>query len=217
MNDIFVVYIRHGDTSVYIDNVIIGAKSDPTGKLDNLKFHEQSVQDILEVFREHKLYLKLEKCEFLKTQVEYLGFVITGDHVMMDPIKVDEVKSWPVPTNLKQLCSFISFINFYWRFIKEFSHIAQPLHELTKINIKWTWNKEHQDTFDKLKDLICDAPVLTYPDPEKPYMVETNASNYAVGVVLSQKQDNGKWHPIAYLSKSMDEHQQNYDIHDKEL
>ncbi len=113
MNDIFVTYVRRGDTGVYIDDVIIGTRSDPTGKLSDKEFHEKSVREVLEVFREQKLFLKPEKCEFSQQSVEYLGFVINGDHVMMDPAKVDGVASWPTPTNLKNLRSFLGFINFY--------------------------------------------------------------------------------------------------------
>ena len=217
MNDIFIVYVRRGDTSVYVDDVIIGTRSDLTGKLDDLKFHEKTVREILEVFRENQLHLKPEKCEFSKKQVEYLGFVITGEKVMMDPIKVDGVKSWPTPTNLKTLRSFIGFINFYRRFVQDFSRIARPLHDLTKDGVKWEWKTEHQEAFDKLKQIVCSSPVLCHPDPEKPFLVETDASKVAMGAVLSQKQSDDKWHPVAFMSKSFDEAQRKYEIHDQEL
>ena len=217
MNDIFIVYIRRGDTSVYVDDVIIGTRQDPEGKLDDLAFHEKSVREILEVFREHNLYLKPEKCEFSKKQVEYLGFVITGDHVMMDPIKVDGVSSWPTPTNLKQLRSFIGFINFYRRFIRDFSSIARPLYDLTMKDKEWDWSPICQAAFDKLKETVCTTPVLAHPDPEKPYLVECDASDFAMGAVLSQKLEDGKWHPVAFMSKSFKDEQEAYEIHDKEL
>jgi len=217
MNDIFIDYIRRGDTSVYVDDVIIGTKSDSSGKLDDLAFHEHTVREVLKVFREYKLHLKPEKCEFSQTQVEYLGFVITGDTVMMDPTKVDGVKDWPVPTNLTKLRSFIGFINFYRRFIKDFSTIARPLHDLTKDKAKWIWDEECQQAFNKLKEVICSEPILVHPDPDKPYMIECDASSFALGGILSQKQDNGKWHPVSYLSHSMDKSQRNYPIYDKEL
>lgn len=217
MNDIFRVYVRRGDTGVYIDDVIIATKSDPTGKLSDKAYHEKCVREILEVFRTQKLYLKPEKCEFSQRQVDYLGFVISGDHVTMDPAKVDGVASWNTPTNLKQLRSFIGFINFYRRFIDDFSGIARPLNDLTKKDTPWTWKEEQQKAFDKLKEKLCTAPVLVHPDSSKPFMVETDASNYAYGAILSQEQANGKWHPVAYLSKSMTPAERNYTIYDKEL
>jgi len=217
MNDIFIDYIRRGDTSVYVDDVIIGTKSDTSGKLDDLAFHEHTVREVLKVFREYKLHLKPEKCEFSQTQVEYLDFVITGNTVMMDPTKVDGVKDWPVPTNLTKLRSFIGFINFYRRFIKDFSTIARPLHDLTKDKAKWIWDEDCQQAFNKLKEVICSEPILVHPDPDKPYMIECDASSFALGGILSQKQENDKWHPISYLSHSMDKSQRNYPIYDKEL
>ena len=204
MNDIFVVYIWWGNTGVYINDVIIGTHSDPTGVLDDLAFHKKSVREVLQVFREQKLFFKPEKCEFSQQKVEYLGFVITGDHMMMDPTKVDGIKSWPIPTNLKQLCSFIGFLNFYRRFIKDFSSIARPLHDLTKTDVPWTWKEIQQEAFDKLKEAICTALVLAHPDTLQPFMVKTDTSNFAIRAVLLQKQSDDKWHPVAFLSKSMD-------------
>ena len=207
MNDIFVTFIRRGDTGVYIDNVIISTKSDPTGKLDDLAYHEKAVREVLEVFREHKLFLKPEKCDFSQSAVEYLGFVISGDHVMMDPTKVDGVKSWPTPTNLRTLRSFLGFINFYRRFIKDFALIARPLNDLTKKDVKWIWTDKENQAFESLKETLCTAPVLAHPDTSKPFLVETDASNFAFGAILSQKQDDDKYHPVAYMSKSFDDHQ----------
>lgn len=217
MNDIFVDYVRRGDTGVYIDDVIIGTKSDPTGKLSDLEYHEKAVREILEVFREQKLFLKPEKCDFSQKQVEYLGFVISGDHVMMDPTKVEGVTTWPVPTSLKQLRSFLGFCNFYRRFVQNYSELARPLHDLQKKDAPWSWKEEQQNAFDQIKKVITSSPILVHPDPSKPFMVECDASDYAIGAVLSQKQSDDKWHPIAFYSHAMTKEERNYKIHDKEL
>ena len=217
MNDIFVFYIRRGDTGAYIDDVLIGTGEDTKKKLDDLAFHEQSCKQVFQVFRENKMCLKPEKCVFSVKSIQYLGFIISGQHIMMDPVKVEAVADWPVPTKLKQLRSFLGFANFYRRFIKNFSHMAKPLNDLTKKDEPFNWTEERQDAFEQLIKSLTSAPVLCHPDETAPFLVECDASNYAIGAVLSQKQDDGKWHPCAFLSKSLDETQRNWKVHDKEL
>ena len=95
--------------------------------------------------------------------------------------------------------------------------MARPLHDLTKKDTAWTWSQKEQDAFDKLKQIITSAPVLIFPQDNKPYRLEADSSNYASGAVLSQEGEDGKWHPIAFYSKSLSPVERNYDIHDKEM
>ena len=112
--------------------------------------------------------------------------------------------------------SFIEFANFYRRFIKNFSHIARPLNEL-KGKADWKWGDEQQKAFQELKNSITKEPTLALPQRRGLYRIETHASGYAIGGVLSQQQKDGKWKPVAFLSRTMTPVKRNYEIYDKEL
>ena len=135
----------------------------------------------------------------------------------MDPGKVSAVKSWPTPTMLKKVRAFIGFANFYRRFIKDFSTMARPLHDLTKKDTPWQWNKEQQEAFDSIKQQFCMEPILKVYDPELPTRVEVDTSGFATGGILSQKHDDGLWHPIVYRSQSMSKEECNYEIYNREM
>ena len=116
---------------------------------------------------------------------------------------------------IKDVESFLGFANFYWRFIHNFSHTVRPLNKL-KGKKEWKWEKEHQEAFEKLKEKITSQPVLSLLRREGKFRVKMDASGHAIGGVLSQEQD-GKWKPIAFLSRTMQAVEQNYKIYDKEL
>jgi RNase H-like domain found in reverse transcriptase/Reverse transcriptase (RNA-dependent DNA polymerase) len=184
---------------------------------ETLVEHHRIVKRVLEILAKNKLYLKAEKCNFEQTQVEYLGLIISAGKMEMDPVKIEGVSHWPIPNNVKQVQSFLGFVNFYRRFIQDFSDIAKPLHDLTRKDFTWNWSDACQEAFDTLKKAITSAPVLIFPDESKPYKFEADSSNYATGAVLSQEGEDQKWHPVAFLSKSLSSVERNYDIHDKEL
>jgi hypothetical protein len=217
MDSIFVVYVRRGGTKVFIDDVIMATRPDPTGKLSNEDFHIKCAIQLLEIFRAHHLFLKLQKCDFMQLEVPYFGHILNGKEVKPDPVKLDGIRKWPPPSNLKQLRSFLGFMNYYRRFIHNYAHIARPLNDLLRKDVPWTWEKPQQEAFDTLKAAMVSAPVLVYSDHERPYLLETDASDVAYGAVLSQKQDDDKWHPVAFLSKSMSPAERNYAVHDREL
>ena len=151
--------------------------------------------------------------------MEYLGLILSQGQVAMDPVKVAGVRDWPVPQNITEVKSFLGFINFYRRFIADFSHVAKPLNHLTKQDTEWSWKPDgpEQAAFDQLKHLITSTPILVLPDQGKRFRLETDASAYATGAVLSQLCDDGKWRPVGFVSKSLNETERNYAIHDKEL
>jgi hypothetical protein len=135
----------------------------------------------------------------------------------MDPVKLEGIAKWPTPTTVKDVRSFLGFGNFYRRFIQNYGNLTKSLNELLKKDVKFEWNKERQETFDLMKKKFQESPVLLMPDPRKPFIVEADASKYASGAVLRQQDTNGDWHPCAYLSKSFNETERNYDIADREL
>ena len=136
----------------------------------------------------------------------------------MDPAKVAGVSEWLTPSNKKEVQSFLGFINFYWRFIEGFSCITWPLFDLTKADSTFKWSSEEKSAFDTLRDKITLAPILALPHNSRPYHIEVDSSDFTTGAVLSQENpDNGKWHPVAFLSKSLSPVERNYKIHDKEM
>jgi RNase H-like domain found in reverse transcriptase len=150
--------------------------------------------------------------------VEYLGVVVSYNSVEMDPVKVAGVADWPVPDNKKEVQSFLGFVNFYRRFIKDFSHHARSLFDLTKNDVKWNWTAGEQLAFDTLKGLITLTPIMTSPDNSRPFRIEANSSDFATGAVLSQQSpDDEKGHLVAFLSKFLSAVKRNYEIHDKEM
>src|SRR5258707_8964060 len=135
----------------------------------------------------------------------------------MDPIKVQGVTDWPQPTKVKDVQSFIGFVNFYRRFIWNFSEITCPLHALTRKLKDWLWGAAEQQAFNTLKNTITSAPMLTFPSRSGLFRLECDASNFTMGAILSQQQEDGLFHPIGFMSKSFSDTERNYQIHDKEM
>src|SRR6266516_5918281 len=205
MNEIFKDLVMEGVVSIYLDNILIFTKT--------LQEHRRITRLVMERLCQHHLYLKPEKCEFEKTQIEYLGLIISEGRVEMDPVKIEAVSRWPVPTSKKEVQSFLGFTNFYRCFICDFSHHGHPLFDLTG-SADWCWGNEQQEAFQKLKDAITSKPVLIFPDETRPLQVEADSSEFATGAVLSQQSmEDGKWHLVAFLSKSLDTVQRNYEIY----
>ena len=123
----------------------------------------------------------------------------------------------PVPTKVKEVQSFLGLVNFYRHFVNNFSKVTKPLHELTHKDTEWKWTKKCQTAFEKLKNHFISQPILSMVDTTKPLRIESDASEYATDTVLSMLQDDGKWHPCAYLLKEFNDTKRNYDVHDKEM
>jgi transposase InsO family protein len=173
-------------------------------------------RELLQRFREHGLFANAKKCEFHQDQMEFLGVEVSSKGFEMEQAKVDAVREWKPPKTVRAVREFIGFCNFYRRFIKSFSEVARPLHDLTKEGQRWQWTEREQYAFEELKRRICESPILIHADPAKRFQMETDASNFAYGAVLSQKGEDGKHHPIAFHSKSMSPAERNYGISDKE-
>jgi len=209
VNDVLREWIDKGGCMIYLDDILNFAKERDE--------YVAGVRGILQTLREHKLFLKPEKCEFFRKKIEYLGLVISHNHVEMDPVKVAGVVTWPAPRNLKEVQSFLGFVNFYRRFIKDFAKVSRPLNDLTRKDTPFRWTNSENTAFETLKSLVTSAPILVFPSESGRFRVEADASDFATGAVLSQIQEDEKWHPVAFLSKSLSEAERNYDIYDKEL
>ena len=164
------------------------------------KLEERTIR-FLKIAEKHQLCFKQSKCDFDMEEISILGVVVEKKQVKMEQEKVKAVKEWKTLTRIKDVESFLGFANFYQCFIQNFSHTAKPLNEL-KSKKNWKWEDEHQKAFDELKEKITSQPVLSLLRREGKFRVETNASGHAIGGVLSQEQ-NGKWKPIAFLSRMM--------------
>jgi len=140
MDDIFNGLITEGVVVVYLDDILIF--------METLKEHWRVTWRVMELLRKNNLFLKPEKCKFKKTEVEYFGVIISQDSVKMDPVKVAGVTEWPIPSNRKEVQSFLGFTNFYRRFIQGFSHLARPLFDLTQKDTDWRWGAEEQSAFE---------------------------------------------------------------------
>jgi len=202
--------ILQGVVIIYLDDILIFT--------DTLEEHHGISWIVMEHMREHKLYLRHDKCEFKKTHIKYLSVIISHNCVEMDPVKIMGVAEWPMPMSKKEVQSFVGFTNFYCWFISNFSHHAHALFDLTRKDVRFTWGNRKQDTFDQLKELVTLAPVLALPDSEHPYHVEADGSRVTMGAVLSQlSPEDDKWHLVAFLSKSLSAVKHNYEIHDTEM
>ena len=151
---------------------------------------------------------------FLRDEVPYLGHVISADGIRPDLAKTDKVKSFPVPHDVTTLRQFIGLASYYRRFVPGFAKVAAPLHVLTKKDVPFNWTPQCERAFCKLKEHLVTAPVLAYLHfgPDKEFILETDASGLGLGAVLSQQQADGFLHPIAYASRSLNSHEQNYCI-----
>ena len=148
--------------------------------------------------------LKLEpaKCELLQTKVGYLGHVVSQRGVSTDPEKIEAVAQWPAPKDLKELQTFLGTVEYYRQYIPGFATLPKPLTRLTGSKETWQWATKQQEAFEQLQRCLVTAPVLGYPDPKLPYVLDTDASNEGVGAVLSQVQD-GEERVIGYYSKTL--------------
>ena len=148
-------------------------------------------------------------------EIPILGVIVGKGQVKIEQEKIKAVKEWKTPTRVKDIKSFLEFANFYQQFIYNFSHIVRPLNEL-KGKKEWKWKEEYQKVFEELKEKITSQPVLFLPKREGKFRVKTDILEHAIGGVLFQEQDR-KWKPIAFLSRTMQPAEQNYEIYDKEL
>jgi hypothetical protein len=215
MNHIFRPLIdRHallGTTiRVYMDDIIIGTSS-------TVANHTAAVHDVLDLLAEHDLFVKLSKCRFHVSRVNYLGVILEEGVTCMDPIKIAGIKDWPIPKKVKDVHSFLGFCNFYRSFIRGFAHLARPLNLLTRKDAIWQWGDKEQTVFDTLKTRVTSELILVQPDLTEQFTLEVDASGYVVGAVLLQRKTDGKLHPIEYFSATLNDTERNYDIYDLEL
>src|SRR5256886_9126577 len=164
---------------VYLDDLNVYSRS--------FDEHLSHLRDVFDRLRQAGLKLNPEKCKFVTSELVFLGHVIDSQGIRTDPEKIEKVKKFPIPKTITQLRSFLGLASYYRKFIRDFSRIAGPLNKLLKKNVNFQWTLQQQQAFDYLKDRLITSPILIYPDWTKEFILFTDASTFALGAILSQK------------------------------
>lgn len=194
---------------VYLDDVIVTGKT-----FDEML---QNLDRVFEKLKSAGLKLKAKKCCLCAKEVSFLGHIISEKGIATDPAKIESVKKWPVPTNVTDLRSFLGLCSYYRRYIKDFAYIARCLHSLTQKGKSFVWDAKCQESFDTLKSHLTSAPILAHPDFTKDFILDTDASNEAIGAVLSQLNDQGTEVVVGYASRALQKCERRYCVTRKEL
>src|SRR3989441_7145838 len=193
---------------VYLDDIILFSST--------VSEHLERLKLLLARLRWANLKLKPSKCHLLQRKVHFLGHVISAGSVATDPEKTEQIRTWPRPRNVHELRAFIGLASYYRRFCKDFGQIAAPLHALTGKNSRFWWTEDCEIAFAALKSRLVSSPVLAMPMDSGEYRLDTDASNTAIGAVLSQVQ-NGEERVIAYASRTLSRPERNYCVTRREL
>ena len=191
----------------YVDDVLVLGST--------FERHLTNLEQVFSRLRKAGLKLKPTKCTLVRPKVTYLGYVVSREGVETDPKKLEAVRDFPTPNTVAKLRSFLGLTSYYRRFIKGYATVAKPLHALTG-NVPFTWSKQCQEAFDKLKRMLTSAPLLVFPDFSRPFILETDASGVGLGAVLAQKQSDGTTRPISFASRTLQGSEKNYSSSDME-
>jgi hypothetical protein len=208
MNDVF-RELLDDFVVIYLDDLLIFSRSHEE--------HVKHVRKVLQILLNNDLYCKFSKCEFHRDSVAFLGYVVSSAGLSMNMQKVACILAWDPPKTRTALQSFLGFANYYRRFIAGYSKMVKPLTSLTKRDSVYKWTEEAQAAFENVKQSFTSAPLLRHADMTKPFVLETDASQFAMGGVLSQRDESGKLLPVAFYSSQLKGSELNWPIHDKEL
>ena len=192
----------------YLDDLIIFCRT--------IGEHLERLRLVLDRLSGAGLKLKHSKCRLFQTSVEFLGHIVSAGKIAVNPAKILAVVDWPVPENVREVRGFIGLCSYYRRFIKGFGEIATPLNALAKKNKKFVWYEQCHEAFDTLKRCLTTAPVLSMPNDDEPFILDTDASAISIGAVLSQVQ-GGVEKPVAYASRKLSRLEKNYCVFKREL
>jgi hypothetical protein len=213
MQDILRDYIGK-DVGVFVDDVIVHSVEEV--------HHCKILRELLTIFRKEELHVSLGKCHFLRTKVAFLGHIVGKDGLQANPERCAAIASWPRPVTLTQLRSFLGLTSFYRRFIEGFAKIAAPLTSLLAIDAGFhkstdAWGPIQEAAFVELRKRLSSPPILRLYDPSLPFVLRTDASDYAMGCALYQRYPNGLLYPIEYRSRKFTPVQSRYSAHEREF
>ena len=193
---------------VYIDDIIIFSSS--------IEDHLKQLNEVFTRLRKAGLKLKPKKCHLFKRKVQYLGHVVSESGIETDPEKIEAIKKWERPSNVSEVRSFLGLCSYYRRFVPEFASLARPLIKMTEKTSKFEWTGEQEEAWLILKEKLMSPPILVYPDPSIPFILDTDASDFGIGAVLSQVQD-GQERVVAYGSRVLTKQEKRYCVTRREL
>ena len=189
---------------VFIDDILVYSKSEEE--------HKEHLRIVLQTLKENQLYAKFSKCEFYKDKIQYLGHIISEQGLAIDPQNIKAIREWSVPNDVSAVRSFMGIAGYYRGFVERFSAIAYPITSLQIKGVKFEWIEKFQNSFEQLKLKLTIAPILKIADPDKEFIVCTDACREGLGGVLLQEN-----FVIAYESRKLKTHEQNYSAYYLEL
>ena len=193
----------------FIDDILIYSK--------DIQEHLKHIQQVLDIFKEHKLKINIEKCSFMQNEVEVLGHKVSTEGLSPLDDKVKSIREWKHPTNIHELRSFLGAVGYYRDFINGYAKTTAPLCKLLRKNVKYVWSSEQENSFRDLKEKLINAPILKFPRFDKEFIIRKDASYDGVGGLMLQKDDEtGKEHPIHFISRTLTKAEKNYGITDLE-
>ena len=195
---------------IYLDDIIVYSKTPEE--------HLQRFEVVFEKISEAGLKLKPNKCEFFKSEITYLGHVVSNRGIATDPKKIRAIQQWPRPTTVTEVHKFTGLTNYYRKFVHGYAKVARPLHDsVSGKNAKKRsvveWTEDCERSFNQLKKLCSNTPVLAYPDYKQKFKLYTDASENGLGAVLTQIKEDGLERPVAYASRTLSKSERNYDAH----
>uniref|UniRef100_H3H512 RNA-directed DNA polymerase n=1 Tax=Phytophthora ramorum TaxID=164328 RepID=H3H512_PHYRM len=199
----------------YFDDIFVHSRAEH-GKSD-VDNHIDHLRAVLECMRTNKLYANASKCIFGAEEIPFLGCFIGKRGLRADPSKVKAIVDWPVPKNQKDLRKWLGLANYLHKYSDNYADMARPLSNLLKKDVEWAWDTEHQVAFEAVKESLLHAPILALPDPDRPFSVVCDASDFAIGCALLQADTEGRERVIAFESRQLKAAEKNYPVHDKEL
>jgi hypothetical protein len=198
----------------YMDDWWMATKDDEEG----IALHKKMIHDFLDNCEKKSYFLKASKCEIMRPQITLLGWLVTGEGLKIDPSKVTGISEWPrTLTSVKQVWKTLGVLGYQRPFIRGFAQIARPLTELTKKTKPFESTDECREALETLIQMVTSAPVLAFPDLERPFELEVDTSAFAVGAILFQRDDQGRKRDVGYYSKALNPAERNYDIWDREF
>jgi len=202
------------DTGQYMDDWWIATTDDEEG----IALHKEMIHAFLTLCEEHSYFLKASKCEIMQPQITLLGWLVTGEGLRIDPTKITGISEWPrTLTSVKEVRKTLGVLGYQRPFIRNFAKIAKPIVDLTKKGTPFQWTDERKEALETLIQKVTSEPVLAYPDPERPFELEVDASAYAVGAILFQRDAQDRKRDVGYFSKALNPAERNYDIWDREF
>lgn len=202
INKIFGNMVQAGDVMIYLDDIMIASKT--------LEEHLKLLDKVFKLLVDNRLELRIDKCSFLNTTIDYLGYTISNNTIKPNFRGIESVKNFAMPQNVKQVHSFLGLCSYFRRFIQNFSILAKPLYDLIRKNKDFKFGSEEMETFNDLKDKLSQSPVLGIYDPRDETELHCDASSLGFGSILLQKKQDGKFHPIFYFSKRTTETESKY-------